>query len=48
MATNRAFVFPILVLLEFIGKQKIAEMTEWLDEHIDAERAKLGWPPATC
>ena len=34
------------VLLELVGKEKLAEMTKWLDEHIDAERAKLGWPPA--
>ena len=34
------------VLLALVGKEKLAEMTQWLDVHIDAERAKLGWAPA--
>jgi tetratricopeptide (TPR) repeat protein len=33
------------VLQDLVGRQKLAEMTQWLDAHIDAERAKLGWPP---
>jgi hypothetical protein len=35
------------VLQALVGAEKLAEMTQWLDAHIDAERAKLNWPPAT-
>ena len=34
------------VLLEYLGEDLIAEVTQSLDEHIDDERAKLGWEPA--
>jgi len=34
------------VLEAMVGKERIREMTGWLEEHIDQERAKLGMAPA--
>jgi hypothetical protein len=34
------------VLLAFLGERRILELTASIDEHINTERAKLGWPPA--
>lgn len=34
------------VLLEFFDEQELRELTAAVDRHVDAERAKLGWPPA--
>lgn len=34
------------VVQALVDPEKLAEMTQWLDAHIDAERAKLAWPPA--
>ncbi len=34
------------ILLEYLGERRIRELTVTLDDHIDAERAELGWPPA--
>jgi hypothetical protein len=35
------------VVQALVDSEKLAEMTQWLDAHIDTERAKLNWPPAT-
>ena len=34
------------VLLSYVGEERIEELTQSIDDHIDAERAKLGWEPA--
>jgi len=34
------------VLLALLGEDRIRELTSSLDEHINSERAKLGWPSA--
>jgi TolB-like protein len=34
------------VVMALVSPEELAELTGWYDEHIDAERAKLGWPPA--
>ena len=34
------------VFHELLEPDKLSEITARLDQHINAERAKLGWPPA--
>ena len=34
------------VLLNYLGEERIEKLTRAIDDHIDAERAELGWEPA--
>ena len=35
------------ILLKYVGESRIRELATAINEHVDTERAELGWPPST-